>query len=104
VKEREGRWNVGTGSDFTYDLVSLHWPRHQIVTMNVDGTGPTNITQNAAFDGTAAWSPDGRQLAFSTNRDANIEIYVMNADGTGQSNLTQRAGDDRVPDWTTRKK
>src|SRR5947209_10998016 len=28
------------------------------------------------------------KIAFSSNRDGNLEIYVMNPDGTGQTNLT----------------
>jgi Tol biopolymer transport system component len=32
-----------------------------------------------SFD--AAWSPDGRRIAFVSNRDGNFEIYAVNADG-----------------------
>ena len=39
---------------------------------------------------TPAWSPDGRKLAFVSERDGNAEIYVMNADGSGQENLTRQ--------------
>lgn len=34
------------------------------------------------------WSPDGRRIAFNTNRDGDQEIYVMEADGQNQSNVT----------------
>ena len=40
------------------------------------------------------FSPDGRRIAFTSNRDQQGEIYVMNPDGTGQKRLTRRAGDD----------
>ena len=29
------------------------------------------------------FSPDGTQLAFTSNRDGNPEIYIMNLDGSG---------------------
>ena len=49
---------------------------------------------------TPAWSPDGRKLAFVSQRDGNSEIYVMNADGSGQRRLTWSEGDDTHPSWS----
>jgi TolB protein len=49
---------------------------------------------------TAAWSPDGRELAFVSRRDGNSEIYVMNADGSGQENLTKHPARDSHPSWS----
>ena len=43
------------------------------------------------------FSPNGRRIAFTSNRDQQGEIYVMNADGSGQKRLTRRAGDDWYP-------
>jgi TolB protein len=43
------------------------------------------------------FSPSGRRIAFTSNRDQQGEIYVMNADGSGQQRLTRRAGDDWAP-------
>ena len=38
----------------------------------------------ASCDSAPAWSPDGRQIAFESNLDGDLEIFVMNADGTGR--------------------
>lgn len=46
------------------------------------------------------FSPDGRRIAFTSNRDQQGEIYVMNPDGSGQKRLTRRAGDDWAPDFS----
>jgi len=46
------------------------------------------------------FSPDGRRIAFTSNRDQQGEVYVMNADGSGQKRLTRRAGDDWAPDFS----
>ncbi len=44
-----------------------------------DGSGQTNLTNNAAFVvGTPAWSPDGTKIAFTNTREGNVEVYVMN--------------------------
>lgn len=43
--------------------------------------------------------PSG-QLAFSTGRDGNQQIYVMNADGSGARNVSNSAGNDYAPAWS----
>jgi WD40 repeat protein len=71
----------------------------EIYTMNADGTGQTNITNNAALDLDPAWSPNGSRIAFR-HLDGNAEIYTMNADGTGQTNITNNPASDYEPAWS----
>ncbi len=40
------------------------------------------------FNADPAWSPDSTQIAFTSNRDGNAEIYIMQADGSNQTNFT----------------
>jgi TolB protein len=61
---------------------------------------PTPITSNAGRNESPAWSPDGRQIAFQTDRDGNWEIYLMNVDGSGPVNLTRNGSADRLPNWS----
>ena len=50
---------------------------------------------------TRPWSPDGRSIAFTTDRDGgNSEIYVMNADGSNPSDLTQNPAVDDAAAWS----
>jgi len=50
---------------------------------------------------TPEWSPDGRELAFSSNRTGKIQIFVMNADGSNQHHVTRnRRGDSDSPAWS----
>jgi Tol biopolymer transport system component len=60
----------------------------EIFTMNRDGTGLTQLTENAAFDFDPEWSADGKRIAFESNRDGFSEIFVMNADGTQETQVT----------------
>ncbi len=47
----------------------------------------------------AEWSPDGKLIAFSSDRDGNNEIYMMNADGSAQVNVTNSRANDSNPSW-----
>jgi dipeptidyl aminopeptidase/acylaminoacyl peptidase len=53
----------------------------EVYVMNPDGSGPVNLTNNPAIDLKPAWSPDGKRIAFASNRDGgdfnSFEIYVM---------------------------
>jgi Tol biopolymer transport system component len=73
----------------------------EVYVMNADGSGQTNLTNNAADDEWPSWSPDGRKIAFTSDRNlGNAEIYVMNADGSNPTNLTNNVGVDVEPAWS----
>ncbi len=61
----------------------------EIFTINPDGTGQTRLTNNSSSDRFPAWSPDGAQLAFESDRDGGTyNIFRMLADGSAQEQLT----------------
>ena len=47
-----------------------------------------------------AWSPDGKRIAFTSDRSGDPEIYVANADGSGLRQLTDTPGRDAHPSWS----
>src|SRR5438874_11172190 len=56
-------------------------PGVDVVAINYDGSGRTSLTNTpGAGEFSPAFSPDGRKIAFASNRDGNTEIYLMNAD------------------------
>jgi len=65
--------------------------------MNPDGSNPTRLTKDSSDNSVRGWSPDGKQIAFTSNRDGNNEIYVMNADASRQTHLTDNLADDGNP-------
>ena len=73
---------------------------NEIYVMDADGDNPQNLTNNPQEDWYPSWSPDGQQIAFSSERDGNYEIYVMDADGGNPQNLTNNPLNDRDPSWS----
>jgi len=72
----------------------------EIFVMYEDGSGLTELANSPGKDFDPSWSPNGKRIAFVSNRDGNYEIYVMNADGTGQTRLTNNPASDSAPDWS----
>jgi TolB protein len=69
----------------------------EIFLMHADGTGIVPVSLHRGSDNEAAWSPDGKQILFSTNRDGNYEIYIMDVDGQNQRRLTNDQASDHDP-------
>jgi TolB protein len=112
----------GTKIATTYKQAN-NWEVH---VMNVDGSGEVRLTQTPMTviieqelqgktarvwnNAAPAWSPDGSQIAFITDRNGSYEIWVMNADGSGQHpiltadalgglNIKYDGVDERVITW-----
>jgi WD40-like Beta Propeller Repeat len=56
---------------------------NEIYTIDTDGTGLMQLTDNTANDIEPAYMPSG-QIAFTSDRDGSNDIWLMNSDGTGQ--------------------
>ncbi len=83
-------------------------PDYDVFVVNDDGTAATNITDDPdSYDGYPTWSPDGRLIAFTSDRHTRrgeprgrgFELYTMARDGTGIARLTTNRLPDLFPDW-----
>lgn len=80
----------------------------EIWSMNANGSGLRRLTSAVGTDDDPQWSPDGKRIVFTSERDhqssnpqlVTAEIYVMNADGSGQRRLTSNSVEDWVPTWS----
>ncbi|MGD9645546.1 MAG: biopolymer transporter Tol [Pirellulales bacterium] len=72
-------------------------PYSDIFEVDRDGGDLRQLTTELGYDAEGAYSPDGRQIAFCSDRDGDPDIYVMNADGSNVRQLTNANGYDGGP-------
>lgn len=72
-------------------LIKIIGGREQLFTMNMDGSGETQVTRDDADHEDPAWSPDGRKIAFILIKHGNKIVHLMNPDGSGLEPVTPPA-------------
>ena len=77
-----------------------------IYVINRDGSELVRLTNGAGREKHATWSPDGKRIAFVSDRDGNDEIYVLaiddgpDAGDVELSRLTDSPEDEWHPTWS----
>lgn len=72
-------------------------PYMDIFEADPDGGNLKQLTNTPGYDAEGAYSPDGKTIAFCSDRGGNPDLYLMNADGTGVRQLTNNPGYDGGP-------
>jgi Tol biopolymer transport system component len=72
----------------------------EVYRVNADGTGLQNLTNYPAVYRNVSASPDGRKVAFESNRGGSLyrHVWVMNIEGTELRQLTTQPG--YAPRWS----
>lgn len=65
-----------------------------IYTVPAEGGKATQLTSNEAYDTAPVWSPDGKQIAFASNRQGSMDVYLMNSEGGTPKRLTTYSGNE----------
>ena len=82
-----GTWmNVDVSRDgklIAFDLLG------DIYVMPISGGTPTRIAEGLAYDQQPRFSPDGKRIAFVSDRGGGDNIWVMNVDGSDKRQVTK---------------
>jgi TolB protein len=68
--------------------------------VQADGTGLVNLTQHPAVYRDPVWSPDGREVAFQSNRDGRWRLYRMTSDAATVTPLPGAGPLDFLAGWS----
>lgn len=97
----EGKYNTSPAwsSLNRIAFVGMSNGNFDVFTMDPDGSRIKKITADAGNNEDPCWSPDGRYIAFSSNRTGQYHIYIMNANGQTQRRVTFEKGKQTSPSW-----
>jgi len=68
--------------------------------MGDGGEGLVQLTSNRHLDRMPSWSPDGRYIAFVSDRSGNFDLFRMDADGTNVVQITDTPEAEIHPYWS----
>ena len=78
-------------------------PSGEIYVADPDGTNAKRLTESKADDQSPAWSSDGSEIVFASDRsnpdDHELELYVLPANGGQPRRITRNDVWDLDPDW-----
>ncbi len=73
--------------------------RGDIWMVSTKGGTATRITDHVEMDDAPVWSPDGKWIAFTSDRNGNNDVFAIPADGGETRQITYSAGSDVATDW-----
>jgi Tol biopolymer transport system component len=72
-----------------------------LIVVSRDGALWRDLTNDKSFDRYPRWSPDGKKIAFTSDRSGRYEIWILDADATNLRQLTfDTPGDTTFPIWS----
>jgi Tol biopolymer transport system component len=72
-------------------------PAMDIFKGDLDGKNLVRLTDTPGYDAEGSYSPDAKQIIFTSFRDGDAEIYIMDADGKNPRRITHSKGYDGGP-------
>ena len=70
-----------------------------LYTVPVKGGEAVQLTTNDNYDGHPMWSPDGKEIAFCSNREGSMDVFVMPAAGGTAQRVTTHSFNEYPAGW-----
>lgn len=98
------------GTDFDADIdragermifsSTRHSMQPDLYIKNINGVALTQLTSDGAADVHPAFSPDGRRVAFASDRGGSWDIWAMDVNGGPPMQVTRGPADEVHPSWS----
>jgi Tol biopolymer transport system component len=72
----------------------------QLMTIGIDGSNPTQLTDEPDDASQPTWCPDGTKLAYISGPRMNGKLKIMDADGKNAHVVFEGEGSQRTPMWS----
>lgn len=59
-----------------------------IYKVNANGGKAVQLTTQDSYESSPVWSPDGKKIAFASDRNGSLDLFIMNSDGGEARRLT----------------
>lgn len=94
----EGTWIsldvAPDGNTIVFDLVG------DLYAIPITGGKATPLTRGIAYDVAPRFSPDGKRIAFLSDRSGRNQLWTINADGSGARQVTRDPESMSAPEWS----
>jgi TolB protein len=74
--------------------------KSEIWMMDLASYKSRRLTENSVLDEYPRWSPDGREIAFYSERDGTRQVYLMDAEGRNVRKVTGQYPINEDPSWS----
>ncbi|MEO8588997.1 MAG: hypothetical protein ABI432_06500 [Flavobacteriales bacterium] len=99
-------FNIDYEANWSYDgkwitfISNRDKGNYNLYVCNNEGQDIRQLTFGNNSDDMPSISPDGKKIAFVSERDGNTEIYLIDFDGTNLKRLTKNTAIDIHPNWS----